>query len=43
MQVNNFKNYGKKLTSNDYKLLDNYIENHEVIFSENVEEFSKYS
>jgi len=40
MQVNNFKNHGKKWTSNDYKVLNNYIENHEVIFSENVEELA---
>ena len=40
MQVNNFKNHGKKWTSNDYKILDNYIENHEVIFSENVDELA---
>lgn len=40
MQVNNFKNHGKKWTSNDYKVLDNYIESHEVIFSKNVEELA---
>jgi hypothetical protein len=34
MQVNNFKNYGKKWSSNDYKVLNNYIKTHEIIFSE---------
>jgi hypothetical protein len=40
MQVNNFKNHGKKWSSNDYKVLNNYIKTHEIIFLENVEELA---